>query len=170
VAELADTLEPSADDRLDQAESLVRRACGWHIAGIRDEVVTFQARGEHALPLPTLQVVNVSDVTVNGETLDPTLYTLDRNSLLRGTGDYCDGWARASWYGTVEVTMRHGYAVTPAEVTGVVQAIARRAVDNPTGATSWQVGMVRSTISDAGMSLLDSEKAALAPYRLPKLA
>ncbi len=64
----------------------------------------------------------------------------------------------------------------PADVTAVVQAIAQRAIDNPGSLVREQEGpFARTYSSDEGAQvgtsvLLDSERAALAPYKLIAVA
>ena len=70
-AELATTLHATDEDRLMQAESVVRAHCGWHIAPVREDVVVLDGQGAaDVLLLPSLRVTAVA-VTQGGEEVAP---------------------------------------------------------------------------------------------------
>jgi hypothetical protein len=166
-AELAVTLAATEDERLEQAEALVRSYCGWHIAPSRvDAVETLRGYGAQPLLLASLNVTAVASVVDDGTTLALTDdYTWQPNGVI----------LRAGWWGTgdVVVTYTHGYDDPPPEVTAVVQAVAQRAVDNPGSRPRDQIGPFAPTYSQTGsnqapaLALLDAEKAVLDPYRIP---
>lgn len=166
--ELADSLESTTDDRLAQAEAMVRAYCGWHIAPQRTVTVTLRGDYQADLLLPSLHVTAVSSVVRDGTTLAPDDdYTWTDAGVLSGTGLGC-------WYSLpVEVTFTHGYADVPEDVTAVVQAVARRAVDNPGSMVRRQVGPFAATYSQTGfnqslpIALMDAEKEILDHYRIP---
>jgi hypothetical protein len=119
--ELADSLTASEEDRLLQAEAMVRDHCGWHIAPSRTETVTFAAPSGGRLMLPSLYVTAVSVIEIDGAAL-----TVDVDFQVHRSGwvDFLPygGW----WYGDlVEVTFTHGYDNPPAAVTAAVQALAQ---------------------------------------------
>lgn len=169
AGELATTLAATEAERLEQAEALVRGFCGWHIASERTETVTLRARGGRSLMLPSLYVSAVASVT-------------DAGSLLVADSDYTWSTAgvitHAAWWGTSEVVVEftHGYDDPPAEVTGIVQAVAQRAVDNPGSMLRQQAGPFSTSYSTVNgnqapvLALLDYEKAVLSRYRIPALA
>jgi hypothetical protein len=166
-AELAATLTATEDDRLLQAEALVRSYCGWHIAPSRvDAVETLRGYGAQPLLLASLNVTAVASVVDDGTTLAPTDdYTWQSNGVI----------LRAGFWGTgdVVVTYTHGYDDPPPEVTAVVQAVAQRAVSNPGSLVRVQKGPFADTYSQTGfnqslpMALLDAEKSILDRYRIP---
>lgn len=165
MAELADTLTATDDDRLDQAEAAVRGYCRWHIAPSRSESVTLQPSHSPVLMLPSLHVAAVASVTEDGVTLDAASYNLDGR-----------GWLTRTWgnwsTGPVVVSMTHGHADIPADVTGVVQAVAQRAIDGTAGAASWSRtdGPFASSAnygSSANGKFLPSELGTLDRYKLP---
>lgn len=159
MAELADSLSASADDRLDQAEALVRGFCGWHIAPSRTETVTLRGRGRSTLFLPSLHVTAVTSVTDDGVEVLGTDYEVSEPGVLTHlTG--CWGWNT-----DVVVTFTHGYSDAPLEVAGVVQALALRG----TSATDIkQVGDI--VLNTSGPTPTDVEQSILNMYRLPVLA
>lgn len=168
MVDLADDLPPTEWDRLDQAESAVRSYCGWHIAPSRDDVVTYVCEGSRHVILPSLYVTAVSSVTVDGLALDPTDYTLTESGVLTRGGPAAPiRWC--AWWGTVVVSFTHGYDTVPAEVTGVVQSLAQRAVNSPDGRSLIQVGAVQYGETSASRAV-GSEAEILNRYRLSNIA
>lgn len=168
MTELAPSLTATEAERLEQAESLVRGFCGWHIAPSRTVTAgTVRAYGGRTLFLPSLYVTDVSDVSDDGSALTvEDDYTWSTSGVLTRT---C-GWSDA----LVTVTYTHGYEVVPPEVTAVVQAIAQRAVNNPGGlATSRTIGPFSESYgalaNGTALSLFDSEIEVLRRYRIPAL-
>lgn len=165
AVDLAASITATEDDRLLQAEALVRAHCGWHIAPTRTETVTVRGTGARTLVLPSLKVVDVASVS-------------DDATVLTETQDY--KWSEAGvltregYWSTddVEVTFTHGYAEPPAEVTAIVQAVAQRAVNNPGSLVRTQAGPFADTYSQTGfnqslpIALLEAEREALAHYRM----
>lgn len=161
--DLVDTLTPTSNDRLEQAQALVRAYCGWHIAGYREDTLTLAGTGQRTLILPTLHLVEVLAVVQDGSPVDATSYQASDAGVLTH-----DGW----WGNRTEVTVTfvHGYQVVPPEVTAVVQSVAQRMTDNP------GTPLVRKTRGpftdqyaspDSGPStLLDAERVALSRYKI----
>lgn len=177
MPELAtDLVVTDPDDRLDQAEGLVRGYCRWHIAPSRSgETYTLPEAAPYIM-LPTLYLTAVTavvdadetDLTVGGITFTPD-GVLRRGSLSQTGLSYWGSW----WPGGTVVTYTHGYDEPPAEVTAVVQAIAQRAIDNPGSRTQVTDGpfsesfSLTSTGEAVALSLLSGDKAILDLYRLP---
>lgn len=174
MAELADTLVLSEDDRLDQAEGLVRSYCRWHIAPSRSGVVYTTTQPTTSIILPSLHVTAITSVVdSDGNAYAATDYTFtEAGILIRGFFDDFQ-WCREWWPRGTVVTFTHGYDVPPPEVTAVVQAIAQRAVDNPGSRTQLTDGPFSESYSLTGtgeavsLSLLAGDRAALDPYRIP---
>lgn len=166
TAELAEDLVPADDDRLLQAEALVRSYCGWHIAPSRTDTYTPDGTGPRSVLLPSLYVtsVTVTRAAVDlVEDIDFTRYGLAVNLPYWGDDD-------------LVIEFDHGYASPPADVTAVVQGIAQRAVDNPGSLVREQVGPFAYTYSQTGtnqslpIALTDAERAILTPYRIIKVS
>ena len=167
TAELATNLATTEGDRLEQAEALVRAYCGWHIAPSRTETVTLAGNNGRTLMLPSMHVTAVNSITSDADTpLTADDYDWSAAGVLT---------ARTyAWTGrSITVSITHGYTEPPAEVTGIVQAIAQRAVDNPGSRPREQAGPFADAYSQVGanqaptLALLDSERAALRRYRIP---
>lgn len=169
MAELADDLVQDEDTRLDQAEGVVRSFCRWHIAPVRTESFTLRWGGR-AILLPSMNVRSIVSVT-NGD--DATVYDLADYAFtpwgeLTRAGD----WVGYSWPGNTVVSFTHGYDTPPPEVTGVVQAVAERAIANPGSLIRTQDGPFSDTYSQTSsgtvvpLGLLPAEKSILSAYRL----
>lgn len=169
MAELADTLTATEDERLDQAEALVRSFCGWHVAPPRTETLEIRGRGRALLALPSLHVTAVTSITDDG-----TLLTDDEDYVWSEAGVITHQSAFGSEL--VEIVFTHGYVTPPGEVTAIVQAVAQRAIDNPGSKPRVQDGPFADTFSQSGFNqapalvLLDSEKETLRRYRIPSVA
>lgn len=163
AAELALTLTASEADRLEQAEGVVRSYCGWHIAPSRTETVTVRSRGSAVVPLPSLHVTAVASVT-----RDDAALVLDDEYVWSEAGVLTVAYRWA----TLVVEFTHGYEDVPPEVTGVVQAVAQRASDNPGSMLQEAAGPFneRRAGTGAALELLPTEKTILDRYRLPVLA
>lgn len=167
-AELAYSLDTTVDDRLLQAEGLVRTYCGWHIAPSRVNVtVTVRTSDAYTALLPTLHLTGVTSVTDGTTVMDGDSYTFTAAGVLRRS---------TCWTGDpITVVFTHGYADPPPEVTAVVQSVAQRAVDNPRSLVSQQAGAFAVTYSQVGssqsipLSLLAAEKDVLDHYRIPSM-
>lgn len=166
AAELATTLTPTPDDRLLQAEALVRAFCDWHIAPVRAQaLVVKKGPGSAVLVLPSLQIATLTSVTDDGTVIDPADFQ-----------DYTDGLLThptGCWStGRIEVVVTHGFETPPPDVTAVVQAVAQRAVQNPGSLVRKQVGPFGDTYSQTAfnqsvpLALFDGEKDQLRPYRV----
>jgi hypothetical protein len=141
-SELATTLAASEEDRLLQAEALVRAHCGWHVAPVRLDTMSLGLSSDATVVLPTQRIVEVVSVSDGLVGLDPDAYTWREQGILdlrptfsvRAWGDLYD--ARSyTWFQNLTVRLRHGYDEAPPEVTAVVQAVAQRVVNNPKGFT-----------------------------------
>lgn len=165
--ELAATASPTDEDRLFQAEALVRSYCGWHIAPEREDTLTVAGWELSRVFLPSLRVTEVS---------------VTRNMVaLFADSDYYFDQPRGTvlfpyYYGPDEfvITYTHGFEVPPEDVTAVVQSIAARATDNPRGVVSKTVGPFsesygQTTATGTAVALSDAEKAVLGPYRIQKV-
>lgn len=159
--ELAGSLEATDDERLAQAEALVRAFCGWHIAPSREATVTLYPDGSGTLLLPTLKLTSVTSVTEDGVA---PLLTTDYRVYEHGEILRVPPWCWASSTAGVTVVFTHGYDPAPADVTAVVQAVGKRLHGNPSGLQSKGTGPFTETYST---DLLPLERAALMKYRLP---
>lgn len=133
--------DPTALLALETASGVVRNETDQQLDLVTDDQVRLMADGSGVLFLPQWPVVAVSAVSEGNTALvvaDALVWT--RIGMLTRTG-------RPWLAGPVTVTYSHGYAELPADVVGVVLAIAGRLY-----------GDSRATLSAAGSSGLASEQ------------
>lgn len=167
LPELANHTHPSDQDRLLQAQAVVRSYCGWHIAPLREDVeLTLDGTGTQVLLLPTMHLVEVASVTDDGNAVD----LADIQWWANGVVFNATRWTCER--GAITINITHGYDPVPPDVQAVVQALATRAVANTQGLTSKTVGPFSETYAQpaTGQVLLDAERAVLSRYRLPTVA
>lgn len=165
-----DDLDPlviSQTADVDSASAAIRDLCGWHIAPIVEQTfIVDEPLGRADIFLPTLRLLEITAVKVDGVALDAEeLAALDwssRGYLSRGNGGRWPTRRRS-----VEITVRHGWAATPASVSQVCLALAQRMGTAPAGLVRQQVGQ-RSEEYLRGLH--ESELASLAPYVIPPAA
>lgn len=172
MAELAGSATASEADRLLQAEALVRAYCGWHIAPSREDSLTVVGSRDRVIVLPTLRLTGVASITVDGVPVDEECYAWTSSGLV----SRYDVWQEAWWYSRrgpqVVVEFTHGFTDVPADVTAVVQAVATRAVENPSSLVRETVGPFTNQYASgsSALSLLAPEMKVLDHYRLPQRA
>lgn len=153
------------------AESLVRRYCGWHIAPVIDEVIVPRPAEAGVLYLPTMRLLEVLAVTVDGVALSEDeiggLWWDEPGTIER------PGYRWPSRPRAVSVTIRHGFDYV--EVGDAAELIRNTAERNDlvaNGLQRVQVGnRAHSFAHEAGrMHLTPSQKDLLAPFVLGRRA
>lgn len=153
---------------LEQVSAAIRSFCGWHIAPSRSEDLTVDGKGSRLLWLPTMYLTGVSNVTSDGDVVDPDRYDWSATGYV----ELRHGWWSCRPRGVV-ASVTHGYAEIPAEVVEVIVSVAARAVASPSGFTREQVGQVAFSHAlsgegvSGGVSLLGHERGILSRYTLP---
>lgn len=133
---------------LDAASELVRTYCGWSITREPDAAWTLDAIGGRLLALPTLHLIAVASVLVDGKPVD------DAESSSAGLLYRHAGWPNG--YGSVEVHADHGHDTTPRHIVAVVCSLASRllATAGQGPVTGYRVGGVQITYGrDGGESI-----------------
>jgi hypothetical protein len=119
---------PFTEAVVDAAVATLRLEAGWHIAPQVTETVTVNAGGGTDLILPTLHLVNVTEVReVSGST--PVVLTGWRQSRI-GILTRNAGWPRG--LEVIEVDMVHGHTETPPELLSVIAYFGQRQKSDPT--------------------------------------
>jgi hypothetical protein len=181
--ELATYLGVTIDE--DQAELIIANAGGIlqrfcdkvQLEQVVDDEITLRGSYSYELRLPRGPVSEVSEVAVNGVTVDDWRLVKDR--LIR-TGIDTGPFTRPTtphWGGPdveISVIYTHGLETAPADVRAVCFDLCARARENPTGVRSRQSsidGYERAVVyagdgSDisTAMALNAAQKAALADY------
>lgn len=160
--------EPTATPSpAEAAARQIRDFCGWHVAPPITETLALDGNGQERLLLPSRRVLEVEELTVDGERL-----TEGRDFRFSERG-----WitrARGVWphrERCIHITMLHGF--DPSEALARVEAsIAARARAQPGGnIVSQSAGTQRVTFGTSNgevtaFPLMQSEKEILASYRL----
>lgn len=154
-----------AEAMSEAASALVRGYCGWHLAPTRVEEVTADGSGTCVQLLPTLRLVDLLTLTVDG-----TPVVIDTV-----------GWSAAgvlTWPRpfscrprSVSAQIEHGHPELP-EVTALCAGVIARAANTAPGLSGWTVGSVTVTydVPTAGavgtLALAPHELTVLDRYRL----
>lgn len=158
--ELADSLTIDDAGRLLEAEATVRSRCGWHIAPNRTEEITVDGSGTTVLLLPTLHLLDVVTITENGSVVDLDDVDWSKAGVLTRR-HRC--WTDRS--GAIVVEIEHGHPAAPADISGVVRAIAARI------STDGQTLKARTTgpFSETYDGVDDDEQKVIDRYRIPNV-
>lgn len=152
VGELETHLQRDLDDQaganfaLSLASGAVRAYCGWDLA--REET-TFHVDGSgtQVLTLPTLHLLDVTEIRASGNVLDVTgtddLIKWSRKGQIYRAG----GW---HWSANLEVDVIHGYDPIPDLLKLVTLDLAAKNLNNPEGLISATVGQVSKTWATSG--------------------
>lgn len=143
------------------AQSVIRAYCGWHIAPKATEEVVLDGSGTHVQHLPTLHLVDLASLVVDGQPVDDPQWS--EAGMVRGHFP--------PNFRSVRATMIHGHAECPAEI----RAVASRLVgeERIAGLGSVRIGQVSvqpmaRPASSGGMdpyvaSILDRYRIPLRP-------
>lgn len=144
------------------ASGIVRDYCRWCISS---EETTFvvDGSGTSLLGLPTLRLVEVAEVRIDGVVIDPSEYSWSE----RGQLSRVAGWPAR--FRCVEADVTHGWSPTPDSVRAVVLALASSRSVNPEGLRSKTVGAVSKSYVVEAMrgDLSDLQMSLISGYRLP---
>jgi hypothetical protein len=111
-----DRLEDASDDDLqellDAALAASRRYCGWPVCPVLEDVeLVVDGPGGRVLSLPTLNLIEVSEISENGVALDVTKLDVSRR---KGTVQKHPWGCWSHRDGSIAVTMTHGFTETEA--------------------------------------------------------
>lgn len=147
------------------ATNVVRAFCGWHVTPALRETLTVDGTGESKILLPSQHVGEVHQLMVDGVEVAAFNWSTDGWVVLH-SGVFPNKPR------CVEVDLTHGYRSAP-ELSRVVGKLAARGAMSPAGTiVNQRAGTQSVTYASKGgevatdLTLLQSEKEALAPYRL----
>ena len=158
---LSDFQKRDAQAALDAATQRVRDYCGWHIAPVATDTITCYGPGTDRLLLPTLKLVELVSVTVDGVALDLTTVRRDQAGVLSPKPGSDPSWLSSDK--ELVITFKHGHGDGAPAVADVIAGLASRA--NPTGVLRQQAGPFSAAYAGAGYS--DDDLAVLSHYALP---
>lgn len=147
---------------VEAAGEAIRLETGWHIAPTATETLTLDSEGGYALMLPTLHLINVTEVRdVSGDT--PVVITGWRKSAA-GMVFLPQGCRWPVGPETIEVDIEHGYAECPLELLPV---LARRTRDGTsTSAGQVRLGSLSIGTTSVGTTVTAQDDAIIARYSL----
>lgn len=145
----------AAELALAGASGAVQDWCRWDIA-YEERTFTVDGSGHRFLLLPTLHLVSVQEVRLDGEALDADDYTWSVSGQL----DRAAGWPRR--FRCVEVDCHQGYEPVPDLVRLITLERAARQYENPQRLSAKSVGGVSHSYD-----LTELEMTQLESYRLP---
>ena len=164
-------LDADADETAEiLARSLaeVRKFCGWHVSPVltADEI-TIDGPGGRLLWLPTLRVVDLTQVTEDGVTLDVDELEWSANGMVRKALS-APAWTEK--FRGITVTLTHGFDSKDFEA--AVFSVADRKSQTPVGGAVVSVGPFRWSEEKitAGSAFTAAELAILQQYRLERPA
>lgn len=148
-------------DVIDRATDRMRRYCRWHVFPERQDTVTLSTDGSASVLLPSLRVVEIERVEIDGAYADN--FGVDKDGRLRLTsGRFPDA------LGAVEVTMLHGYDEDELDaVRDVLLGMIERVTTLPHFIKSSSVGEASVTYGvDAALRPTFGDKEVLDEYRI----
>lgn len=178
VSELSDHLGMGVDLEsaravllLQEASSAIQNELRQTVEAVADDVVIVQGNWSELLELPEWPVTEVTEVVMNGGTVDAASYTLLPDGYLRwGTTDQWAAWSYPtfdrwdSWgpifpwggpYSLIEVTYSYGYDVIPDGIKRLCLTVAGRAYREQLAGASVDYP------TPLGAELTEAEKATL---------
>lgn len=156
--------DPRLDAAVAAASEAVRRYCRWHVTPVLQGTLTLDAVGGHVLHLPSMRVVDVTEVKVLGELIPPEHWSWSEAGMIE-----LHKRSFPKRFRSVEVTLTHGFDEA-ADLAAIVSQIARFALASPMGRTREQAGQIAvSWGSTVGMAWSESNLEMMKPYRLQML-
>lgn len=137
----------------------IRNYCGWHIAPFITETLTVSGEDDSVLILPTLRILDVTEIRVNDRRVEG--YRWARHGVI-----YLPAAVR--WGYPIEVDLIHGYEQLPAPVVEAARRLDRTMTGMPFATMSVD-GVSVSAQGQGGvgeLSAIDNVAAMLLdPYR-----
>ena len=171
--------EPTAADTA-AARKAVERYCGWHVAPVaEDQTIILDGPGSPLLVLPTLNVVDITAVTEDGVSIDPSYLTWSKDGRVRKrtiawweTTGQLHGYFWTNTFQGIAVTLTHGYESEDVPdfekaVQMVAESMAASGLRDDQSMVMKQVDDVRYQWSSDDVERIVGAHL-LAPYRLEK--
>lgn len=157
---------------LNAALGMARRYCGWHVTPVQpDDVVTLDGTGGALLALPTLRLVELTELVEDGITADLTYVERSARGLLRKKAGYLPGPHHYGPYwtnqlGGITATMTHGFADAPEWQSAVLSLVDRTSMVLSSGGPEVIGPFQFPSTGSVGTLFNDGEKMLLDLYRL----
>lgn len=145
----------------------IRDFCGWHIYPIKSDTnVAARIGNMGIIMLPTLNLVSVEALRLNGATLSSTVWTPSPAGYITYTG-FAGRRARGA---EVSVDFTHGFEALPKTVAEVGYELTARTIEKPAGVVKHMTrGPTDIDFLEFGAVLSDDQKARLAPYTVTRV-
>lgn len=143
---------------VDGVSAAIRSYCGWHVAPVLEQTLVVDGSGGSVLNLPTLRLVSVVEVKVQGAAIAEPEWSHD-------------GTMRGSWpdvYRAVEAKVTHGFDDAH-DVMAVAMDAMARAANQELGGGEETIGPFSFGASQGAVSFYAHELAVLDRYRLPNM-
>jgi len=157
-----DAEDPATQVWLDRGLAIARRWCGWPVTpAVTDDEVTLDGPGSRLLVLPTFKLVELTAVAEDGTAVDVDELLWSARGLVRKAS----GAPWSADYGSIVVTMTHGFAEAPDFDVAVLSVIDRMSL-TPSGGQLVSVGPFRWSEDRHEGAFTVTERALLGQYRL----
>lgn len=152
------------------ALGFIRAYCGWHIAPVRTEVVAPRGATGHLFTLPTLALVELVALTVDGEPQDLAPPATGLPLLQSGVASVYWPGACSRRLGGVQAEIRHGLAEAPAELVALARQLKTVLEVGVGGVRVGNISLTPAAVSAATAGLPPFMLTVLDNYRLPPLS
>ena len=152
------------------ALGFIRAYCGWHIAPVRTEVVAPRGATGHLFTLPTLKLVEVLSLTVDGEPQDVAPPATGLPALQSGLASVYWPGACSRRLGGVQLSIRHGLPEAPAELAALAVQLKNVMLVGVGGVRVGNISLTPAAVSAATAGLPPFMLTILDLYRLPPLS
>lgn len=142
------------------ALAAARAYCGWHVIPEVEATVTIDGPGSPLLVLPTLRLVDLTELSEDGTTVDLASVEWSGRGLVRKATRGC--WTGK--YRGITAAINHGFATAPDFNAAVLAAVDR--VGAGGGETVGPFKFPDTGSASAGSTFSAAEKAILDLYRL----
>ena len=152
--------------------AMLRGLCGWHIAPVRTEYVEPREVTRHLLTLPTLKLLDLLAVEMDGAPLDLTETDVYGQPRVQWAANGQLWWPGrwSSRFGGIRAQIEHGYAEAPAELVALVARFAGLLVGGVATVRVGNISVTPSAVSGATGGLEPHIATLLAPYALGPLS
>lgn len=149
--------------------SAARRRCRWHVYPMRvDEIVTLDGPAGRLLRLPTMRLVELTELTEDGTPVPLSDIDVSKRGMVeKRSGAF---WTRR--FSGIVAKMTHGYGEDdiPEDFNSAVLSIIDRASFAPAGGRARVIGPFQYDIEKAAGGWTEQERAWLDPFRIEQPA
>jgi hypothetical protein len=151
---------------LNAVASTITDHCGWHVAPVKQVTNVVRAVGNKGIiMLPSLHVISVEQLRLNGTVVNPALYVMNTHGWIEFTG-----FLKPPRNLSVSVDFTHGHAATPPAVAEVGMELTADVLEKASGVvTDLTRGPTEMKFKELGVVLSDDQKKRLGPYTIVRV-